>query len=390
MSLLIILIGIAMGFALLVTIRDWSQSLNGVEIASHEVGFVYKNKRLVDVITEGQTRFLFGKKVEIHNLNEPYQGRHELCEIEKFPIVYDLLEVFEVLDGQIGVEYRNQLFSKVLMPGVYGYWSGAVKYRVDTYSTDKAEIGEDVPRAILAKSQMSPYTVMYTVESYEIALLFIEGAFVRKLVPGVYYFWRTEKIIRVQKADLRSQLLEVAGQEILTKDKAAIRVNFDVQYKIFDVEKAIIESKDAIRQLYTTIQLALREYIGTLTLDNILARKEEVSPFVMKSSEGRAQELGVKLLNAGLRDIILPGDVKEIMNQVLLAQKKAQANNIMRQEETASTRSLLNTAKLMEQNEMLFRLKEMEYVERVAEKVGEVTLNGGDKVLGQLRSMFST
>jgi len=75
------------------------------------------------------------------------------------------------------------------------------------------------------------------------------------------------------------------------------------------------------------------------------------------------------------------------MNQVLIAEKKAQANVIMRREETASTRSLLNTAKLMEDNEMLFRLKEMEYMEKISEKVGEISLNGGNQAMDQLRTL---
>lgn len=77
------------------------------------------------------------------------------------------------------------------------------------------------------------------------------------------------------------------------------------------------------------------------------------------------------------------------MNQVLMAQKKAQANSITRREETAATRSLLNTAKLMEDNEMLFKLKEMEYVEKIADKVGEITVAGNGNVIAQLKEIFS-
>jgi regulator of protease activity HflC (stomatin/prohibitin superfamily) len=98
--------------------------------------------------------------------------------------------------------------------------------------------------------------------------------------------------------------------------------------------------------------------------------------------------LGVEVLYAGVKDIILPGDMKEIMNQVLVAQKKAQANVIMRREETASARSMLNTAKLLEENEMLLKLKEMEYLEKIADKVGQITVSGGTDVLKQLRQMF--
>lgn len=76
------------------------------------------------------------------------------------------------------------------------------------------------------------------------------------------------------------------------------------------------------------------------------------------------------------------------MNQVLVAQKKAEANVIMRREETASTRSLLNTAKLMEENSMLFKLKEMEYVEKIADKINSISLSGGNLIVDQLKDIF--
>lgn len=81
--------------------------------------------------------------------------------------------------------------------------------------------------------------------------------------------------------------------------------------------------------------------------------------------------------------------MKEIMNQVLVAEKRAQANTIMRREETASTRSLLNTAKLMEENAMLWKLKEMEYVEKIAEKISTISVNGNGKLVEQLKELFT-
>ncbi|HXB92953.1 MAG TPA: SPFH domain-containing protein, partial [Puia sp.] len=109
---------------------------------------------------------------------------------------------------------------------------------------------------------------------------------------------------------------------------------------------------------------ALREYIGGLGFDELLEKKDAIVTWVLQKVNDAAATLGVEVAGFGIRDIILPGDVKEIMNQVLIAEKKAQANIIMRREETASARSLLNTAKLMEDNPMLWKLKEMEYVER--------------------------
>lgn len=60
----------------------------------------------------------------------------------------------------------------------------------------------------------------------------------------------------------------------------------------------------------------------------------------------------------------------------------------MRREETASTRSLLNTAKLMEENEVLSCLKEFDYIERISEKISQVTLAGGTQIIDQLRQFF--
>lgn len=126
-------------------------------------------------------------------------------------------------------------------------------------------------------------------------------------------------------------------------------------------------------------------------IDNQL--KEELKSgtyyFWNNSTPVKVTGLGVKLLDAGVRDIILPGDMKEIMNQVLVAEKKAQANIITRREETASVRSMLNTAKLMEENEMLWKLKEMEYVEKIADKIGEITISGSGNIVGQLKEIFS-
>ncbi|WP_430813746.1 slipin family protein [Carboxylicivirga sp. RSCT41] len=236
---------------------------------------------------------------------------------------------------------------------------------------------------------MSQYTRVYRVESYEKGLLFVNDQFEKALSPGMYYFWKNETPVAVKKADMRQSQMEVSGQELLTRDKAALRISFFAAYKVVDAIKALTDNQDYIKQLYVAVQLALREYVGTLSLDEILERKEDVSAYVTASVKDKAAGFGVEMTDGGVRDIILPGDVRDIMNQVLIAQKKAQANIITRREETASTRSLLNTAKLMEDNKMLFKLKEMEYVEKIADKINNISLSGGGQVIDQLKDIFS-
>ena len=118
------------------------------------------------------------------------------------------------------------------------------------------------------------------------------------------------------------------------------------------------------------MQMVLREYVGMQNLEQLLENKNEIAEFVLERIKKEEDKYGVEFIEAGIKDIILPGDIKEILNTVLIAEKSALANTIKRREETASTRSLLNTAKVMEENKTLYRLKEMEYIEKIVEKIG--------------------
>ena len=91
----------------------------------------------------------------------------------------------------------------------------------------------------------------------------------------------------------------------------------------------------------------------------------------------KVAEFGIQIRSVGVKDVILPGDMKDILNQVVEAEKVAQANVIKRREETAATRSLLNTARLMDDNPTLMRLKELEVLEKITEKVDKLTVFGG-------------
>ena len=105
------------------------------------------------------------------------------------------------------------------------------------------------------------------------------------------------------------------------------------------------------------------------------------------SVRAKIEEHGLAVRAVGVKDVILPGEMKAILNQVVEAEKVAQANLIKRREETAATRSLLNTARLMDENPTLLRLKELETLEKVTEKIDKLTVFGG--LEGVLKDMVS-
>ena len=359
-----------------------------ITVNAYQLALVTKRGKLVRVLSEGKHWIGFSKKFTIHDLTERLDLRsHELIVNVESALLKDHINIVDILDNEIGIEYKEDKYHRVLVPGKYAYWNSPIKYQVKKVNMSDIEVSKDIPRHILMQPAVLQYLRVYPVESYQKALLYVDGNFVRILEPGVYHFWKTNDIATVKTIDTRLLDMEVVGQEILTKDKAGIRVNFSAQYKVIDIQKAVIDTKDYVKQLYTLLQLTMRSYLANLTLDQLLGTKDTIGKYILENAAENADNLGVKIISGGIKDVILPGDVKEIMNQVLIAQKKAQANTIMRQEETASTRSLLNTAKLMEQNTMLMKLKEMEYMEKISEKIGEISVNGGSGVLDQLKQL---
>jgi hypothetical protein len=359
-----------------------------VKVNAYQVGLVFKNGVYQRLLKEGNYWFWENVQVYIYDLTKPFVAPIELNILLQDEQLAEMLYVVDVKDNEIVLLYENGLLKQVLTAGRYTFWKSAVNYEFVRADISKIEITENIDRTVLQNRLLQPYVRSYEVQSYEKALLFVDGKYVKVLEPGVYMWWKNSIVINVAKVDIRQQQMEINGQEILTKDKAALRINAWAQYKVVNIEKAVLENKEWDKQLYVSFQLALREYISGFLFDELLVKKENMVPFILQRVQEKAEALGIEVIGFGIRDIILPGDVKEIMNQVLIAEKKAQANSIMRREETASTRSLLNTAKLMEENAMLWKLKEMEYVEKIADKISNISVSGNGVLIEQLKQIF--
>jgi regulator of protease activity HflC (stomatin/prohibitin superfamily) len=186
-----------------------------------------------------------------------------------------------------------------------------------------------------------------------------------------------QRAVKIELVDRRVQAMEVAGQEILTRDKVSLRVNLTALWQVPDVVKARGELSNFVDFVYKELQFALREAVGTRSLDELLGAKGVLDREIEDAVRAKVEAHGVAVRSVGVKDVILPGEMKTILNQVMEAEKIAQANLIKRREETAATRSLLNTARLMDENPTLLRLKELETLEKVTEKIDKLTVFGG-------------
>ena len=251
----------------------------------------------------------------------------------------------------------------------------------------------DVEKALIPALVRGPVTVAgaahgvlpVQVPEFHVGVLYVDGRLERLLEPGLYAFYRFNRELRTEPVDLRMQVIEVAGQEILTRDKVALRVNLSAGYRITDVKAAFSKQAKPLDYLYKELQFGLRAAVGTRTLDELLENKSTINEVVGDHVRKAAEGYGFEIDSVGVKDIILPGEMKTILARVVEAEKSAQANVIRRREETAATRSLLNTAKVMEDNPVALRLKELETLERVTEKIDKISVYGGlDGVLKDL------
>lgn len=305
----------------------------------------------------------------------------------------------DLADDEAGLRYEDDVLVEILAPGTRRlYWRGLAAHRLERVDLTQdsmlpAALVKRIAQPALRARGVAGLTgvLVAQVPAYHVGMLKIDGKIERLLDAGTSAFWRFNRDIAVELVDLRLQAIEVGGQEILTRDKVALRLNLSATWCYADVLHAFGQLQKPVEHLYRELQFALRSAVGTRSLDELLEDKQSIDAVVIAQVRARLGDSGVDVRSVGVKDIVLPGDMKTILAQVVEAEKSAQANVIRRREETAATRSLLNTAKVMEENPTALRLKELETLERVAERIDRISVFGGlDQVLNGLVSIKGT
>lgn len=244
---------------------------------------------------------------------------------------------------------------------------------VDTSGIEAVPLRDDV-RALVPATDY----VEATAAEGSVVLRYVDGVLEAVLPAGRHAAWTTVRKVLLSVTDLRERLLHVTGQEVMTKDRVSLRLNLSASFRVEDARRLATVSRTPEDVLYLAMQLAAREAVSTRTLDELLAAREELAAQLEAEVATRVEPVGLRLLTFGVKDVILPGEMKALLNRVIEAQKEAEANVILRREETAATRSLAQTAKVLADNPLLVRLKELEAYKDLAGKVGQLHV-----VLGQ-------
>lgn len=214
------------------------------------------------------------------------------------------------------------------------------------------------------------------IQEYERGLVYEKGKFVSVVGAGRHWTW-PGSARRIDRVDMRETSQSVEGQEILTSDKIGVRVTLVAQYRPEDPVLARHRVENYVTQLYQDLQLSLREIISSRTLEALLANREALSGELLQIVSPRAAGYGVLLSRVGVKDFVLPAQVRAVFLQEVEADLKGRANLVAARHETAAARSRANTARVLAETPGILRLQELETLAALAAKPGNMLLLPG-------------
>jgi regulator of protease activity HflC (stomatin/prohibitin superfamily) len=353
------------------------------KVREHERGLRFVDRVFEGVVRPGR-RFVWDPlrkaRLDVVSVRNVWLDHADLDVIVKSGALGDEARVVDLKDHERAVVWVDGRVEAVLKPGLYALWTVFRDVRVEVFDARAVRFEHAELPAIAQARGASALLESVPVEAGHAGLFFKDGAHEATLGPGAHAFWRGVARVRVVDVDLREQVVDVAGQEIMTADKVTLRLNAVVTYKVADPLKVVTAVEDHRQALYREAQLALRGVVGTRELDALLGDKDAVARELDALVRARVAGFGVDVVSLGVRDVILPGEMKDLMNKVTEAKKAAEAALITRREETAAMRSQANTARILESSPTLMRLRELEVLEKVSEKAN-LTVVLGEKGL---------
>lgn len=363
-----------------------------ITVRKGQLGLLAKNGDYYKVLEAGEHRLPWFNTPEVLMVNRdggevPEALADYLRRFQPDWVSHYCLDV-ALTDNDVGVLYLNDVVQEIIPPASRRlFWQADEALKLERIDTRQVQVPAGLMAAVLQPRRNGAIKgrdamLVVQVPAWHVGVLKIDGETQSLLPPGMSAWWKVNHLVEAEVVDTRLQVLEVAGQEILTKDKVNLRLNLAANWRYSNVLQAFCQLTRPVDHLYRELQFALREAVGTRTLDELLEDKQIIDEVVSRQVEIRMTPFGIDVASLGVKDIVLPGDMKAILSQLVEAEKSAQANVIRRREETAATRSLLNTAKVMENNPVALRLKELETLERVAERIDKISVFGGlDQVL---------
>lgn len=353
--------------------------LGWTKVRAHERGLLFRGGVFERLLSPGR-HLLFDPLLELRvekvSVRNVVFEHRDLEVIARSGALAGEALVLDLKDHERALVWVDGRFHGLRGPGLHAFWTAFHEVRAEVVDARPVRFEHPELPVLLAAPGAPALLEPVSVEAGSVGLLFRDGRHVATLPPGQHAVWRGEGRVRVLHVDLRERVCDVTGQEIMTADRVTLRLNALVTFRVADPLRAVTEVEDHLQALHRQAQLALRAVVGTRELDALLAEKDGVARQLEETLRGATAGFGLEVRAVGIRDVILPGDMKEILNRVTEARKAAEAALVTRREETAAMRSQANTARIFESNPTLMRLRELEVLEKVADKANLTVVLG--------------
>jgi regulator of protease activity HflC (stomatin/prohibitin superfamily) len=182
--------------------------------------------------------------------------------------------------------------------------------------------------------------------------------------PGIFFI--IPMIDRMYKIDLRTRVLDVPVQEVMTRDNVPVRVNAVVYLRVMDASKSIIQVENFIAATSQNSQTTLRSIIGQATLDELLSERDKLNRNLQKIIDEATDPWGVKVSAVEIKDVELPSTMKRAMAAQAEAERDRRAKIINAQGELQAAEKLTEAAKLMATEPMTIQLRMLQTISEVS------------------------
>jgi len=214
--------------------------------------------------------------------------------------------------------------------------------------------------------------VIRQVKEYERGVLFTMGRFSRIHGPG----WKIVIPVfqELVKVDMRIKAVDVPSQEAITKDNVSAKVNAVIYYKVVNAQKAIIEVENFFFAVSQLAQTTMRNVVGETTLDDLLAKREDVSKKIEDIVDKASDPWGIDVESVELKDVILPENMKRTMAKQAEAEREKRAVIIKAEGEMISAENLTKAADMLSASPGALHLRTLQSVNDISSDQSNTTI----------------
>ncbi len=173
--------------------------------------------------------------------------------------------------------------------------------------------------------------------------------------------------------DVRSTPIDVPKQEVITKDNVTVGVDAVVYFRVVDAPKAVLETTNYIYATSQFAQAALRDVTGNVDLDDLLAKREEISQQIKQIVDSETDKWGIDVENVKVQNIELPADMKRAMAKQAEAERERRSNIINAEGERAAAETLAEAARIIAGTPGALNLRTLNTIERISTEPSQKT-----------------